>query len=378
MIRYASVLVLLMLYTFYSVAQEKSISFDDKYIRANSDKVSIEINEVQELTYIMMAISKYGLKDSNMVNHNSTYYQEVISHFHPYREHQVIHAIDSLLNQSLIYYILISSNAYGFTFEGDDLKKTNVYTFPAKGVGALAITEDPVLILLNSIEDFARKSGFRKFYKSKKAYFEKIEDDYIKYGEIDKQKKWLERKFDDKINSYRILTSALIGGINATSTFEDNSFKEMLLFLPVITNKDAWSEAYNTAMNSRVIFTEIDHNYVGPLSAKHKRKIDTIFDNRAFWVNPANKSTDYYPNPIKVFDEYLTWGLFILYSQDQYPGDTNLQQEIIQHIDTKMQAKGFPKSREFNKELIRLYQLNPDAKISAIYDDLLRWASIQK
>ena len=357
--------------------QDNAVRFNQEYIKLNDNKVNIEIPEVQELALIMMAITDHGLKDSNMVNHKNSYHQEVINHFSKFKDHKAIKICDSLLQKSLIYYILISSNSYGFQFDGDSLIRTNVYTFPAKGVGTVEIHEDPIVLYRKEIEDFAKKSGYRKFYQAHKPYYQTIKDDYVKYAAIDKQKKWLESKFDYKINSYRVLTSGLIGGINATHTFEDNYFKEMLLYLPVIKHQADIDQDFNKALNSRVIFTEIDHNYVGPLSSTFKNHIDTIFDRRTIWVDSTNKSTNHYPNPIKVFDEYLTWGLFILYIMDTEPKNQILLSKVRENIDGRMKLKGFPKSKEFNEELVRLYKRNNFPKIRNIYTDLLKWSSTQ-
>lgn len=363
---------------FYSFSQDDEVTFNSKYIKDNDGKVKIEVNEVQELTYIMMAISEFGLTNSDMVNRNTDYYQEVKKHFSQYKNHPAIGLMDTMLNESIINYILLSTNAYGYKFKGSKLVPTNVYRFPAKQVGTYKIDEDPVKVHKRVIEDFAKQSGFRKFYRSHRDDYNKIIDDYIKFGSIHKQKKWLEERFDYKINSYLVLTSPMIGGINATTTFEDNQFKQTLLYLPIIQFNSAWTSAYNEAMNSRIIFTEIDHNYVGPLSEKFKNSIDKIFDKRQIWVNKEHKSTDHYPSPIKVFDEYLTWGLFILYAYDTFPTDHELHKNVVDHVNEKMLEKGFPRSKAFNDTLVELYKNSSTKKIEAIYSDLLDWSSKQQ
>lgn len=358
--------------------QEREVRYSEDFIKINDAKVTIEINEVQELAHVLMAITDIGLKDSNLINHDSEYYDNVIKCFAPYRDHKAVRIVDSLLNESIIYYIFLSSNANGFAFNKNKLIRTNIYTFPAKGVGTVEISEDPMLKYQKELEDFVIVTDFRRFYAENKPFYDRIKQDYEKYGEIDKQKEWLEKKFDYKINSYRVLTSPLIRGLNATTTFEDNNFKEMLLYLPMIRNDKEVTKVLNIAMNSRVIFTEIDHNYVGPLSDKYKGTIDTIFNNRNLWVNTSNKSTMHYFNPVKVFDEYMTWGLFILYASDTYANDQNSLKYIIDHINNKMMAKGFPKSETFNTELYRLYNENPNNKIEMIYKEILEWCSNQQ
>lgn len=374
-----SILIVAILSTsFYSFSQDDEVTFSSQYIKNNDGKVKIEVNEVQELTYIMMAISDIGLANSDMVNRNTDYYQEVKKHFSQYKNHPAIELMNTMLNESIINYILLSTNAYGFKFDGAKLVPTNVYNFPAKQVGTYKINEDPIKVHRRVIEDFAKQSNFRKFYRSKRNYYNKIIDDYIQFGSINKQKKWLEERFDYKINSYLVLTSPMIGGINATTTFEDNQFKQTLLYLPIIEFDNNWTSAYNEAMNSRIIFTEIDHNYVGPLSEKFKHRINTIFDKREFWVNKDRTSTDHYPSPVKVFDEYLTWGLFILYAYDTFPTDDEFHKNVGDHVNEKMSEKGFPRSKEFNEELIKLYKKSPTKKIEAIYSDLLDWSAKQQ
>lgn len=367
----------LLFYSDYSQAQEKEVSFHSDYVIQNEGKVKIEINEVQELTYIMLALTQLGLKDSNMVNHQTEYYHEVVEHFKPYANHDIIKKIDSLLDESIIYYIILSSNAYGFKFDGSLLERTGIYNFPAKGVGKFEVKSDPMITYKTDIEDFAYQSGFRKFYQSHKRYYQKVIGDFKKFGAIDKQKRWLEERFDFSINSYLVLTSPLIGGINATSTFEDHSFKETMLVLPVIKDNSEWTPELNEMMNSRVIFTEIDHNYVGPLSAQFRSKIYAVFNKRGIWINKDIPSTAHYPTPTKVFDEYLTWGLFILYCADIFPGNTTMLSKVTDHVNDKMKAKGFPKSKEFNEKLISLYKADRSKKIEAVYNDLLNWSADQ-
>ena len=357
--------------------QDGSVNFSEAYIKANDGQVKIKIEEVQEMLHVIMAVSDAGLKDSNMINHNGAYYKEVIDRFGRFRDHRAVKIADSLLNESIIYYIFLSSNANGFVFDDKELVRTNIYTFPARGVGSTEISEDPIVTYKKELEDFAVSSDFRTFYAQHKPFYDTIKQDYEKYGGIDKQKAWLERKFDYKINSYRVLTSPLIGGIHATQTFENNNFKEMLLYLLLIKRNKELSEELNIAMSTRVIFTEIDHNYVGPLSDQYKSTIDTIFDNRSFWVNAANKATAHYPSPIKVYDEYMTWGLFLLYASDTY-SDKNSLSYIEDHLNIKMVAKGFPKSEIFNKELYRLYGKNRKGKIDGIYREMLKWSGEQR
>ncbi len=110
------------------------------------------------------------------------------------------------------------------------------------------------------------------------------------------------------------------------------------------------------------------------MSEKNKKQIDAIFNNREVWVDSANKSTVHYPTPVKVFDEYLTWGLFILYCYDKFGEDHDLFGQIVENVnDMMVNKKGFPKADEFNAELFRLYKDNNPKDIQGLYKPLLDW-----
>lgn len=367
--------IIILIFSNFAFSQSKNVTFDKTYIKNNNQKTTIEINEAQELTYIIMALTDFAKENPNMVKQNTEYYKDVKNHFAEYSNLPAVKSFDKLLRENVVNYFLLSGNAYGFKFNGSKLIPTKVYNFPAKGIGKYEIKVNPILTYAKEIEEFAKETEFRKFYKNHTQYYNQLKTEYQDFATISAQKEWLENRFDYKINSYRVLTSPLIAGMNATHTFEDNGFKEILLFLPTIRSDKDWSEKFKQVMNTRIIFTEIDHNYVGPVSEKNSEKINSIFNNREKWVNSENKSTAHYPNPIKVYDEYLTWGLFILYSYDKVGNDTELFQQIVNNVNDMMIKKGFPKSKEFNSQLLNLYKNSKDKKIENLYIPLLEWSA---
>lgn len=367
--------IIILIFSNFAFSQSKNVTFDKTYIKNNNQKTTIEINEAQELTYIIMALTDFAKENPNMVKQNTEYYKDVKNHFAEYSNLPAVKSFDKLLRENIVNYFLLSGNAYGFKFNGSKLIPTKVYNFPAKGIGKYEIKVNPILTYAKEIEEFAKETEFRKFYKNHAQYYNQLKTEYQDFATISAQKEWLENRFDYKINSYRVLTSPLIAGMNATHTFEDNGFKEILLFLPTIRSDKDWSEKFKQVMNTRIIFTEIDHNYAGPVSEKNSEKINSIFNNREKWVNSENKSTAHYPNPIKVYDEYLTWGLFILYSYDKVGNDTELFQQIVNNVNDMMIKKGFPKSKEFNSQLLNLYKNSKDKKIENLYIPLLEWSA---
>ncbi|WP_405266575.1 DUF4932 domain-containing protein [Cellulophaga sp. Ld12] len=356
-------------------AQEYEVNFNKEYIKENDENVSIEINEIQELIYIIFANTEFAKENPTMVKTDTEYYNKMIEHFSEYSDLPIVKKFDSLLEENLLYYFVLAGNAYGYKFKHKNIVPTGIYDFPAKGVGNLEVESNPIPELIKNLEQYAEKSKYRKFFKQKKEYYSSLKTDYQNYAQIDLQTKWLQNRFDYRINSFRVLTSPLISSMNATQTFEDNDFKETLFFLPTIKNNEALSKKYNKAINTRVIFTEIDHNYVGKVSEKFTESIDSIFGEREKWADVNNKGTQYYPTPIKVFDEYLTWGLFILYAYDNYEQET--LSEVTDNINGVLIERGFPKAKEFNSRLLEIYKVSENAQMSDLYPDILEWCAQQ-
>lgn len=353
-------------------AQEKA-SFDKAFQKANNGKSRIEIPPLKELLHIMLAITKTGLGNDDMVNQSGTYYQDVLKHFKPYANEPIIKTFDSLLNVSLYNYIFISGNAMSYDFSGTTLKRNPNYIFPARGVANMVISTNPLDTYKKDIEAFAKKSRFQDFYSQQKPYYTKIIAEYKSGTDLDKQWKWLEKNFKTSINSYLILCSPLINGLNYTTEFKDKGFRQIVMVLPMLDHDPKLSAIQNELFNTRVMFSEIDHNYVGVPSDANKTAIDSIFKNRATWVNEKAEGTYAYPKPVQVFNEYMTFGTFLLYCQDNY--NKALYAETRNNVISLMTARGFPKMELFVSCLEQARSAAPQKKIDDLYPHLLKLLS---
>ena len=103
------------------------------------------------------------------------------------------------------------------------------------------------------------------------------------------------KKFEAKTDSYVIYTSLLINGLNYTTGYDEEGFKLIEMILPPPSEMADKSEKANEAFNTRVMFTEIDHNYVGAPSKKHKADLEAALKDRGKWVNQKVYGTEYYP-----------------------------------------------------------------------------------
>lgn len=360
---------LLILTTFISFAQEK-VNFSEKFKKENQGKYKIEINELKELIHIMIAITSTGKENSDMIQQEGQYYKDVRSYFKPYENEAIIKTFDSLMSASLYNYVFLTGNAISYNLKGKKLVKSSVFEFPAMGVANIHIDKNPITIYKKEIENFAKKSKFRKFYSEHREFYSKIISDYEKSANLGKQWKWLENNFETKKESYIILCSPLINGFNYTGQFTNNNFSLIHMNLPPVDNYPNLTALENELSNTRVMFTEIDHNYVDAPTASNTDLINQIFANRKIWVNEEVEGTYAYPTPVKVFNEYMTYGVFVLYCKDNY--DQASLNKATKDAISLMSERGFPKMELFIEVLFKIRAEHPNKKIDTWYPEFLK------
>ena len=92
---------LILSFSNFSFGQEKEVNFEKNYINSNNNKTTIEINEVQELIYIILSITDFGTTNPNMTNQNTEYFKDVKSHFSQYSNLPIVEKFDKQLKKTL-------------------------------------------------------------------------------------------------------------------------------------------------------------------------------------------------------------------------------------------------------------------------------------
>jgi hypothetical protein len=340
----------------------------DDYISKNRNKWTIEVPEVQELVHIIIALTPMGKEDRTIVLHDTEYYKNVIDHFQKFESHKAVDKVNKLLKSGR--YSHLKMDACGFYFnENDKILKNN--TYKRLNWSDKNYVESIVL----ELEDFSNKTRFREFYNVNRKYYEALVELMKVQVPIEKQWKWLEEKFPDRYDNYWITFSPLVNGSHSTNRFEGNKFKQAVMFVcgPITNNK--WTETIKEGLMTRVVFTEIDHNYVNPVSDRFRDDIEKIFSDRSKWTDGKNSRN--YGNALSVFNEYMTWSVFNLYALDtfnQYDFKT-----INEKVDLQMtDRRGFSKFKEFNQKLIEIYK-DREAKQSIVdlYPLIIAWCKNQ-
>jgi hypothetical protein len=359
-----------------------NVNFTKEYIKANDSKTIVQIPEVSELVNILMVLHKDAEKDSNMFDTKIDYYKEVKEYFKPYLSHPALDTINKYItdlkysedakislfsNQSYGYYFALKMNACAYEFDKNGkIKNNQIVKEFAKGWNSFDPMKD-----IKVFEDFAKKSNFRMFYKNHKLYYNSLIATYNQLNPISKMQNWLDKKFGFGYGSYVVYFSPFTSGAHSTNSFESNNFNQSFMFIAKAEMDKEFSPVMNELLESRVVFTEIDHNYVNPVSYKFLERINKSFSNREKWAK--GEVTSMYKNQYDVFNEYMTFAVYSLYVQDNYLKDDFI--EYLSKVENQMEeSRGYINFKKFNRKLIEKYEENKNIKMTELYDYILNWA----
>lgn len=232
----------------------------------------VKFSETYELANVILALTDYGKADKNEVNKNSTYYKEVIDYFDKYSSHPIVKKTNysrELWDKLLGF--RTDAVAFEFDREGKLHRKHKFYSMGKK------INEFESNLEL--IEDFAKKSEFRKFYKDKKPYFDGLQSLYESSLYFSQIETFLSREFKTtQTAKHQIIVSPLVGRMHCQRPF-NNTSTSFINIPDYILNAKSPSDIdeMNIAIGIHMFFTEIDHDYVNPTTSKFKKVLKKNF-----------------------------------------------------------------------------------------------------
>ncbi len=341
--------------TIFFKIQEMPANYSELYKKNHREKVTVQIPEVYELCNIIYTLIHKEKYDE--IFSNDKYYLNVIDWFLPHKNHEIFLKLKDVNYSSLV------ENGASYIFKGDKIKKGGLYSgFRAK---------DDVKEITNYLEDFAKTSRFKEFYKNHQNYYTNLIQKFENNVKAKRIWNWLESQFPARYQSYKIFFSPLGCGKHSARNFGSEKFKESILFLsgPNLQDSKKESPTIKSAMMSRSFFTEADHPYVNPVSDQYIEEINSAFKDLALW---CNKNSGYY-TPYLTFNEYMTWSIFSLYAMENYSiKDYKFIKDYFE--DFMKEGRGFYKFKEFNDELIRQYTAKTSKEtITNLYPGIINW-----
>lgn len=356
---------------------QHTAEYSDVYMKEHEGKVDFVIPETFELANIIWLLSANSKYATNL-HTQGKYYEEIIEYFKPYQSHPIFNKLNSSEDKYFENYYSLRENSVGFKFEGDSLRYSGPYFHVYGGFerfGGLFRELQPL------IEDFVKQSRFRVFFKNHSPYYDELIKRQKQLMPIEKMWSWLEKEFPRKITSYKIVFSPLIGGSHSTQNFSfmgnrRDWFTEALMFTSgpeTVDENKLLNEKQKEGLLSGVVFTEIDHNYVNPITGKYRKEVEEIFGNRRLWCSKG-ADADNYNSGESVFNEYMTHALFCVYVLDNY--DQQTARFIIDQRESLMtNRRQFIRFPQFHAKLAELYK-NKDEQETVIdlYPRILEWA----
>jgi hypothetical protein len=334
----------------------------------------VRIPEMYELANIAVALTRVGPLDSNMVDMGTPYYRRAMEHFRPFADHALIDTLNNHIRvlgdmDGYWYYYAVTMNACAYEFDGDRI----VAPDPGVHLGFDNVP-DPVMAHRDLFEDFARESGFRDFHRENTPYYDSLKVTYRDLNPLEGMQQWLEERFGFGYASYTICFGPLVGGAHSTTSSRKGRTEHTTMFVSRAERFPDLGENLNRMIHSRVVFTEIDHNFVNPVSHKLRRRIGKALKDREAWVNDALPGATAYGNAESVFNEYMTWSLFSLYCMDRYPEADVL--DFLPRMERQMvEDRGFVRFREFNRELLELHRRDPAAEGRTLVKAMVDWCA---
>ena len=332
-------------------------------------RVRIVVPEVYELANVIVAMTAYGQSSLTLVRRSGDYYQRVGTAFAPFRTHPSMEPLQLGADDPLRRYYELRDNSFAYLFDGGLIKRDPAYN--------TLWNPNTFREHLAEVQQFAEASQFRAFYAANAAYYRGFIERYRVIAEIDSIADWLEREFAPRrFDHYTVALSPLVFGSHSTHVVNTGAGSEALIFTsgPDVTSGAGTSAAVQKATVQRLVFTEIDHHFVNPVTDQYGSQVSSAFETRSSWTTDGSS---FYQSPAAVFNEYMTWAVFLLYIEGRV-GAEDFAEVVRQTTATMEGSRRFQRFGLFAQELLRLYHSRPaGTRVPGLYPAILQWAARQ-
>lgn len=336
---------------------------------ADPARVRIVVPEVYELTNVIMAMTSYGLDNASLIYKSGSYYSDILKAFSQYRFGSPMKELQLGGDDPVRRYYEFRDNSYAYVFDEGSIKHDPAY-------GGLR-SPNTFSEKRSDIEQFSDLTQFRAFYQQHGDFYRTFIERYRTLAEIDSMTDWLEREFaPTRYDHYTVVLSPLVYGSHSSYNTTTAAGKEALMFVagPDVTTPPTTTAGVQKATIQRIVFTEIDHNFVNPVTSQYLSRVGTAFGTRSKWTTDGSS---FYNSTEAVFNEYMTWGVFLLYvesrvSADDFPTVVQLTTQLMEG------SRRFQRFGPFAQELLRLYHARTNgARARDLYPAILDWAQTQ-
>lgn len=303
----------------------------------------VRLSETYELANIILALTDYGKTDPWEVSQQSAYYQEVRTYFDAYRHHPLLSKVN-YSRQQWQNYLSFRTDSYAFIFDESNHLVRKIAFSANSGF-------NPFEENLALIEDFVQTTRFRQFYTSHIPYYKGLASAYLVSQRYPEMLQFLENELGKQpaLSSYAIVMSPLVGRMNCHRVVEGVGTDFITLPSFILTGKTLQTASQEEiASGTHMLFTELDHAFVNPMTELHQSLVKTHFSNQRW-----DTGSGYEKDSLATFNEYMTWAVYNLYVQHYFP---SVAKKVSLEWAMQNETRGFYASNLFNKELEAMYQ----------------------
>ena len=331
--------------------------FTEEHKLQFNNQVIAEVPEVYELTNILLSLTPHCRRNAGTTDTQKAYYKEVQTHFAAFEGSPLVDALSKALDEDPGMAISFRNSGFGYTFKYDELVETADYK---NFNGRLGIRDFKL-----QIEDFAKRSGFRKFYAKHKEYYSQLATTHNQWVNMKDMKSWLEQRYPARFNAYRVILSPLAGNSHQVHTFENNKFTEAVIFTYAADAATMRKETVAATRYSlwKMVFTELAKAYVTPASENQATTL-----NAAQWNAGPQKRTE-----AETFNVYMTAAMLALYMND-HMNATDFTATYATLVESMEKEQGLIKFGAFSDEALAQHR-NGVKDANTLHSSMLGWMS---
>jgi hypothetical protein len=317
----------------------------------------VSLPETVELALIIAGVSQLARDNNNAIDRSGSYFADVEEYFATHSKHPIFVALGADFNLPRL-----AGNAADFDFDEND----QLVEVDTSGSLWRDAENDLFRRYLALIADFARVSSFREFYSDHQFTYRELVDRTDAATDIERMRCWLESQFTVVPGGSRVYVSPLMGNFHWTTLYKPEH-RLWVSGAPLQTLGDE----FGRMRYARVIFTELDHPFVNPVTAEHKEAVEAAFGRHESWV--TDNAQNYYPSGELQFNEYMTFAVFLMFAADHLPpADFARLREGV--ITMMVERRGFLAFEAFSDEAVERYR-NDDVIAEALVPAMIRWCA---
>lgn len=361
---------------FQGVFQPPMAVFDPDYQAQNRGQIRADIPEVYELVNIAFALTDQAQAMPGMIYTNSPYHAEVLAAFDGVRDHPFVLGLNTAMRTEILNYFHLKMNGYAFVFDGDDqIVASPIYNRS----GFNGRPQNDLEPYLSQMQDFADKSGFRRFYADHQTLYRSQVDYFKNDVDLAGMQAWLQANFPaiKPYDTTNIIFSPLVFRNQSLTWMTSNGFSELQPHVnfpyPDVVEAGLSSDAA-ALRRGYIVFTEINHGFINPTAETYGQRFGQAIGDRTRWARPGSPSDSYASNT-SLFNELMNWALVSLYVIDKAPEAEHAK--MLANLDVYMtEQRGFTDFPAFNAFLVDIYRKRaPGTTVADLYPQIIDWVA---